>query len=145
MAGDVDRDNLLETEVPDQVWVDEGSDEAARRCIDVNWAVDVLLGEQVVDGFGVLVLASVGRAQDRTDTNCVLIHKVDRLLWVNDIPIVGTVDELLLNIKVPRCLLPAHLNGGVHDDVRLAEVLAGRLALVLPALLHGESREHDGL
>lgn len=40
-------------------------------------------------------------------------------------------------------LLPANLDGTVHDDIRLREILALRLAFVLPSLLHCECAQHD--
>jgi hypothetical protein len=60
VARHVDRCDLLETEVPQQTRVDEGSDKPTRSSINVDVAVDVPLNEQVVDSLSVFVLAGVG-------------------------------------------------------------------------------------
>lgn len=145
VSGDVDGDDLLETEVPGQIGLGEGSDKATASGIDVDGAVNATLNKQVVDGLDVLILTSVGSTDNGTDTNCVLIHQIDSLLGVDDKAGSGTVDVLLLNIKVASGLLPTHLHGTVHDNVGTGVVLTLGLALVLPALLHGQSTEHDGL
>jgi hypothetical protein len=59
VARHVDRCDLLETEVPQQTRVDEGSDKPTSS-INVDVAVDVPLNEQVVDSLSVFVLAGVG-------------------------------------------------------------------------------------
>jgi hypothetical protein len=55
--GHVDRSHLWEAEVPQQTWVDERRDKAARRGVYVDVDLDVALDEEVVDTFDVLVLA----------------------------------------------------------------------------------------
>ena len=141
----VDADHLLETEVPLQIRLDEGGNEASTRSVDVNRAINVLLDKQIVDSLHILVLSRVGCTNNGADTDGVLVHQVHSFLWVDDISVRGTVDVSLLDIEVASRLLPADLDSRVHDDVRLREVLALRLTLVLPALLHGERAEHDGL
>jgi len=144
VAGDIDGDDLLQSEVPDQVGVDEWSDEATGSRIHVDRAVDAPLDKQVVDGLGVLILAGVSRAQDGADPDRVLVDQVHRLLRVDDEAVLAAVHVLLLDIEVTRRLLPADLHGRVHDDVGPAVVFTLGLALVLPALLHGQRAEHDG-
>lgn len=124
--------------------------------------VNVALDQQVVDGLGVLVLASIGGTENGADTNGVLVDQVDGLLRVDNVAILCAVDipvcsvstrtpaksqdhGLLLNIKVTSSLLPTHLNSRVHDDVRTRVVLALCLALVDPGLLHCQCCKHDGL
>ena len=62
MTGDVDTDDLFELEVPFQVGVDKRSDEATRGSINVDGAVNVLLNQQVVETFNVLVLSGICRS-----------------------------------------------------------------------------------
>lgn len=85
----------------------------------MDWAVDILLDEEVIDGFDILVFTGVCRPDDRTDTNSVLIHQIDGLCRINDVAILGAEDVALLDLEVASCLLPAHLHGRVHDDVGL--------------------------
>jgi hypothetical protein len=49
--------------------------------------------------------------QNGTNTDRVLVDQVHRLLGINDIALWRAVDELLLNLKISRRLLPAYLNG----------------------------------
>lgn len=145
MTGDIDRNDILEAEIPLEVRHDKGGDETSTGCINVDRHIEVLLNQQVIDSLDVLVLARVRGAEDGADTNGVLINEVDRLLGVNDVAVGRAVDELLLDLKVAGGLFPADLNSGGHDNVGVLGGLALGLALVLPALLHGEDGEHDGL
>lgn len=101
--------------------------------------IDLLVDQQVVDGFDVLVLARVRGPQDRTNANGILVHQVDRFFRINHIPRLRAVDIFLLDIEIPRCFLPAHLHRAIHHDVRVRAVLALGPAAVLPPLLH---RQH---
>ena len=53
---------------------------------------------------------SVSSAQDDADPNGVLVDQVDGLLGVDDEALGGAVDQLLLDLKVPRRLFPADLD-----------------------------------
>lgn len=110
----------------------------------MDWTVNVSFNQQVVDLLGILVLSSVGSAENGADANGVLIDKVDGFLGIDHVAIRRAVDKLLLDIKVAGSLLPADLDRRVHDHVGAAEVLAFGLAFVDPALLHGQGGEHDG-
>jgi len=109
----------------------------------VDWAVDIPLSKQSVNLLHVLILAGVGEANDSTNTDGVLVDEVDGFFRVDDISLVGAVDVLLLDVKVPGGFLPADLDSTVHDDVGLVVWLACGLALVLPSLLHGQRTQHD--
>jgi hypothetical protein len=64
VSRDVDGCDLGQAEVPEQAWVDKGSDEATRRSINVDVNVYIALNEEVVDTLDVFVFASVSRAKD---------------------------------------------------------------------------------
>lgn len=145
MTGDIDRDDILEAEIPLKIRNDKGGDETSAGGINVDRHIEVLLNQQVIDSLDVLVLARVRGTQDGADTDGILVNKVDRLLGVNDVAVGRAVDELLLDLEVAGGLLPADLDGGGHDNVGVLSGLALGLTLVLPALLHGEDGEHDGL
>lgn len=108
----------------------------------MDWAVDVLLDEEVVDGFDVLVFSGICSSDNSTNTNSIFIHQIDGLRRINHVAILSAEDVALIDFEVASCLLPAHLHSGVHDNVGLGVVLAGGFALVLPALLHGKRSQH---
>lgn len=62
------------------------------RRLTVNRNVNVALDQEVVDGLGVLVLASVGGTEDGADTNGVLVNQVDGLLRVDNVAVLCAVD-----------------------------------------------------
>ena len=105
-------------------------------------AINVLLHQKIIDRLNILILPSVGGANDSTDTNSILINELHSFLRVDYVTILGAVDIALLNLEVASCFLPADLDSRVHDDVRFGVVFASRFTLVLPALLHGEGTEH---
>lgn len=145
VTANIDGDDSLQSEIPFQLRDNKWSDEASTCSINVNWGVEAPLDQQIIDGLDILILASVGGTENDTDTNGVLIDKIHGLLGVNDISGRSTVDIFLLDLEVSGCLLPANLDCGGHDDVRVLGRLSGGLAGLLPALLHGKNREHDGL
>ena len=142
MTRDVDRDDLLQTEVPLELGHNERCHEASASSIDVDGAVDLLLNEKIIDRLDILILASVGCANDGTNTNGILVDEVDGLFGVNDVAVLSAEDVTFLNFEVACCLLPADLDRRVHDDVGLGVVFACCFTLVLPALLHSEGAEH---
>jgi hypothetical protein len=111
----------------------------------VDRNVNVALNQEVVDGLGVFVLASVGGTKNGTDTNGVFVDQIYRLLGVDYVAVLCAVDVLFLDVKVTSSLLPTHLDSRVHDYVGTRVVLALCLALVGPGPLHSECCEHDGL
>jgi len=130
----------------------------------VNWAIDVLLDQKVIDSLNIFILAGVSCANDDADADCVLVNECDGLFGVNHVAVgcaihilrnlvnLGHLEVrcivsayLLVNVEVSRRLLPADLDGAVHDNIRLVVRLALRLSFVLPALLHGQDTQHDGL
>ena len=140
VAGDVDRDDLFQAEVPGELGDDEGGDEASAGGVDVDGAVDFVLHEQVVDAFDVLVFAGVGCADDGTDADGVLVDEFDSLFRIDDKAFVGAVDVAFFDVEVTGCFFPTDLDCRVHDNVGLGEVFACRFALVLPASLHSADR-----
>jgi hypothetical protein len=71
--------------------------------VDVH--VNVALNQEIVDGLCVLVLASVGGTQNGADTDGVLVDKVDGLLGVDYVAVLGAVDVLLLDVEVSASFL----------------------------------------
>ena len=130
----------------------------------MNWAVNVLLDQKVIDTLDILIFAGVSCANDDADADCVLINECDGLFGVDHVAVgcavhilinlvnLGHLEVrcivfayLLFNVEVSRRFLPADLNGAVHNNIRLVVRLALRLPFVLPALLHGQDTQHDGL
>lgn len=145
MARGVDGDDSGQSEIPLEIGQHKGGDEATAGRIDVDRDIQPLLLQEVVDTLDVLIVAGIRRAQDNGNANGIFIHQVHSLLRINRVPVRRAVDILLLNLKVARGLFPADLHGGGHDDVWLVGGLALGLALDLPAALHGQDAEHDGL
>jgi hypothetical protein len=111
----------------------------------VNWGVEALFNQKVIDCLGVLVLAVESRAKNHANANGILVNELNSLLGINHEALGCAIDIALVYIKVPASLFPANLDGRVHDEIRLVIRLAGSLALVLPSLLHGQDTEHNGL
>ncbi len=105
----------------------------------MDGAIDVLLNQKIINGLDIFVFPSVGRPNDSTDTDGILVNQVDRFLRVDHVAIFGAKTIAFFNFKVACCFLPTDLDSRVHDDVGLRVVLAGCFTLVLPALFHGES------
>src|SRR5207342_3205495 len=77
VAGDVDRADLLEPEVPFRFRVEEGPDEAAARPVDVEWHVEapvpLEVDEELVNADDVVGVTGEGRAENRGDADRVLV------------------------------------------------------------------------
>lgn len=58
----------------------------------MNRGVQATLNQQVIDGLDILILACVGGSEDAADTDCVLVDKIDSLLGVDHVSLLGTVD-----------------------------------------------------
>ena len=145
VARHVDGNHPWKTEIPLKIGHDKRGDESTAGSVDVNRRLESLLTEQVVDGLHVLILASIGSTQNAADADGVLVNQVDSLLGVDDVAVRGAVDELLIDLEVAGSLLPTDLDSRRHDDVRMFVGLALGYPLVLPAALHGQDGEHDGL
>jgi hypothetical protein len=113
VAADVDALDQRQAEVPLQVRVQEGRDEAAARRVHVDGrlppGLPVLGLEQVVEQLHVLELAVERGAQDRGDADGVLVHHLHRLLGVHHVVAVAQLHLPELHLEVPRELLPANL------------------------------------
>jgi len=145
VAGCVDRDHLLESEIPLQFRDHERSHKSARRSIDMNHSINILLDQQIINRLSILILSRISRAQNNANTNSILIHEVDSLLGINHVSVRCAINVLLLNLKISRRLLPANLDSRAHDDIWLVPWLLGSLASILPALLHREDSQHNSL
>jgi hypothetical protein len=111
----------------------------------MNRHVNVPLNQEIIDSLDILILTRIRRSKDCTNANRVLITQAHRLLWINDIPVRCAVDQLLVNLEVARGLFPADLDCRGHNEVWVFGTLALSAATQLPALLHGQDGEHDGL
>jgi len=107
----VDRHNLLESEIPLKFRYNERSYKSTTGSINVNDRIDILLDQQIIDSLSIFVLPSICCAKNDTDTNRVLIHKLDSLLRINDVSLRRAVNILLLDLEVSGGLLPADLDG----------------------------------
>lgn len=65
----VNRCNLLQSEIPFQLWFDKRSHKAATSRINVNDCVHILLNQKVIDSLGIFVLAGIGASEDGTNSN----------------------------------------------------------------------------
>ena len=145
VAGGVDRDHLLESEIPLQFRNHEWSHESSRSSINVNDRINLLLDQQIINLLSILVLSCVSCAKNDADTNGILVNQVDGLLGINDISLRCAVNIFLLDLEISGRLLPADLNCRAHDNVWLIPRLASSLTSILPALLHGQNSQHDRL
>jgi hypothetical protein len=144
VARNVDGNHLLESEIPFEVRDHERSNKSTRSSINMNNRVNLLLNQQIIDSLRILIFTRVSRAQNNTNTNCILIHEINSLLGINDISLRCAVHVFLIDLEVAGSFLPADLHSRAHHDVGLVKGLAGSLAGILPTLLHGEDSEHDG-
>ena len=128
-----------------RLWCVSESKDTGLGQLTMDGDVKVALDQEVVDGLGVLVFASVCGTENGANTDGVLVDEVNSLLRVDNVAILRAIDILLLDIEVTSGLLPADLDSRVHDDVGTRVVLALCLSLVDPSLLHCQCGEHDGL
>jgi hypothetical protein len=112
MSRDINADDFLQAKVPFKLGVNKRCYKASTSSINMNWAIDASLHQKVVDGFRILVFSSVRSTKNDADTNRVLIDEVDSLFWIDDVSVIGAIDEFLLNFKVP-CGLYMPLGYGI--------------------------------
>lgn len=112
---DVDGCDLLKTEIPEQVRVDERSNEATGSGIDVDVDINITLNQEIVDSLCVLVLAGVCGTQNGADTDGVLVDKVNGLLGVDYVAVLGAVNVLLLDIEVSASFLHTVLASSISQ------------------------------
>lgn len=67
--------------------------------------VNVTLDQKIVDGLCVLVLAGVCGTQNGANTDGVLVDKVNGLLGVDYVAVLGAVYVLLLDVEVSASFL----------------------------------------
>jgi coenzyme F420-reducing hydrogenase delta subunit len=53
----------------------------------MDWDIDVLLNQEVIDSFHVLIFSCVSCAHDSADTNGVLVAEIYTFLRIDDVPI----------------------------------------------------------
>ena len=149
MAGDVDRADLLEPEVPRRVRVQERPHEAAAGAVDVQRHVEPALvaqpHEQVVDAADVVGVAGERGAQHRGDADRVLVDVGLDVLGADRVLVGLERDDARLDVEVAAELLPHDVHVAAEDEVRARRVLAGRLAALAPLPLQRQRAEHDRL
>ena len=60
VTGDVYGNHFFETEIPLKGRVDKRGYEPARRRVNMDWTVNVLGDQKIIDFLGVFILASIG-------------------------------------------------------------------------------------
>ena len=75
VSRDIDGDNLLKTEVPLEIRLDERYNKSTRGGVDVDRAVDTLGYEQIVDLLGVFVFAGVGSSSSKKVSTALLAYE----------------------------------------------------------------------
>ena len=149
VARRLDGDHPLQAEVPHQVRLQEGGDEAARGGVDVHRHGDAGPRLVVVEGRADLLHRLVAAVHRRADDG----HHADRVLvHVVEQPVGGQVEDVALEAHVARLdvpvvgeLLPDDLDVPAHHDVGAVGGLAGLASGVLPAPLEREPAEHAPL
>jgi hypothetical protein len=63
----------------------------------MNWNINVLLDQQIVNSLYIFVLASIRSSYNGTDTNRVLIDQADGLLRIDHVSRVCNIDVLKSN------------------------------------------------
>jgi hypothetical protein len=81
----------------------------------VDVYVNVTLNQEIIDGLCVLVLAGVCGSQDGADTNGVLVDKVNGLLGVDYVAVLGAVNVLLLDVEVSASFLHSVLASSISQ------------------------------
>ena len=81
----------------------------------MDWAINASLNQQIVDLLGVLVLSSVSSSKDGADTDGVLVDKVNGLLGVDYVAVLGAVNVLLLDIEVSASFLHTVLASSISQ------------------------------
>jgi hypothetical protein len=97
VAGNIDGDDLWQAEIPEEIWVDKGSDETAGCGVDVDWSLQTLGYEEVVDCLDVFILAVEGGAENEADADGVFVNEFDGLFGVEDEALVGAEDVLFIS------------------------------------------------
>ena len=112
---------------------------------DVKAGLRLQLVERCGDLLHGLVRPVERRAEDRHDSDRVLVAALDGLLGGEVEAITLHRHEPHLDVPVVRELLPAHLDVDAHDDVRLVGRLPRGSSRLLPAPLEREPAEHRRL
>ena len=148
MARGVDRPHPLDLEVPDDVALDEGRDEAAGGGIDVDRDIEAEVAlhgvEFACQRLDRLVDTGEGNAQRRHDADRVLVAVFPQVFGLQPERIAFERHLADLDVEVARELLPADLDRTGHD-VRLARVLALGFAALAPLPFEGQPAEHRRL
>jgi hypothetical protein len=174
VTGGVDGHHTRELEIPEQLRVREGSDEAARSAVNVDRytvaRARLVLVQEVGHLLHRLIVTRVrtggerknllqrqyeegtkgnnSRAEDDEHSDRVLVHKLHRPLRVKAVlALHAHRHKSALNIEVSRELLERDLRVCAHDNVGawFVDALSLRLALLLPNLLHRQTAELDRL
>ena len=100
----IDGRNERQSKVPHKIWMDKRSHESTGSSIYMDACLPaiflVLSQEQVVDRLDIFVLAVVRRAENRGNTNRILIDQVHGLFRVDNETILGTVDKTRFNFEI---------------------------------------------
>lgn len=147
MPGGVDGGDARQPEVPHDVFVEEGRDEAATGPVHVDRDVPAVFGLDAVEFGGDLgdglVVAGVGDAEDGDDADGVLVDVLGELMG----PQTGGVgldrDLAQFDVEVAGELLPADLDRPAHQ-IGPVDGQALGLAAGAPAEFEGEAAEHGG-
>ena len=149
VAGDVDRPDLLELEVPLRVGVEEGPDERATGAVDVHRYVETLVGlqveEQLVDPDDVVHVAGERGAEHAHDTDGVLVDVRRHVVGPDRVLVLRQGHDPRLDVEVAAELLPDHVHVPTEDEVGLVHRQVGGLAALLPLPLQRQRAEHDRL
>lgn len=124
--------------------------ESAARCINMDRNIDarpiLVLIENLRNLLDWLVVPGICAAENNKHANGVLVNVLSHEIGVQpELALRRHGEDAGFHLKVARKLLEGHLGIGTHDDVWLERVLALGASELLPAPLHGQSAEVDGL
>ena len=90
-------------------------------------------------------MAGERRAQDRGDTDRVLVHVRLHVLRADHVLVGLERDDARLDVEVAAELLPHHVDVPAEHQVGARRVLAGRIPPGAPLPFQRQRAEHDGL
>ena len=136
VIADIDRADLFEPEVPGDLGMHEGHDEAPGGPIHVDGDVPAPLlpnpDQQLVDAREIVILAGESGADHNADSDGVLVDQGFHVLRPDHVLSGLQRHDAGLDIEVEGEFLPAGMHVGAEDHIRFGSVESPRQALFAP-------------
>ena len=146
MTGGADGVDALDAEVPCEVRLDEWCDHTSRSAVhmDAHIKSGALLDavQCFADLFDRLIHTRIGHAHDGHHADGVLIDILVEIMAVEHFVVLGNRHIAWFHVEIVAELLPAHLHGAAHHQIRMIGRQVGLFAGFLPTALQRESAQH---